>query len=86
MSEKLYRTEQEELLLNTVAACTNLSYYINNSPAVMGDSISLSGTARMALVPKKLQKKWILISQYLAQCLFHDNNEVVSESVKAYGK
>ena len=38
-------------------------------------------------ISRKLQRKWLLIGQYLAsQCLFHNNQEIILEAVKAYGK
>jgi hypothetical protein len=73
---------REELHLNVVAACTNLTFYscrLENSP-----SSSSSAGSSPALSPQTVEDLQSLATR-LANCLFHANKEVVLESARALG-
>lgn len=66
----------EELLLNVVATCTNLTFYACNIPATE--------------VPNSREEEKIdavlkSLAIHLSQCLFHENEELILESVRALG-
>jgi hypothetical protein len=68
--------QHEELLLNVVATCTNVTYYACHKQAGPASADSMS---------KRQQSALLAMSTHLSQCLFHANAEVVLETARALG-
>lgn len=68
--------QHEELLLNVVATCTNITYYACHKQAASAPSEAM---------PKRQQSALLAMSTHLSQCLFHSNSEVVLETARALG-
>jgi hypothetical protein len=68
--------QHEELLLNVVATCTNVTYYACNKQ---------TASASTENIPKRQQTSLIAMSKHLSQCLFHANSEIVLETARALG-
>lgn len=66
------RSDQEELLLNVVAACTNITYYACQ-PRPSSRERDKNGTLLISLALR------------LSECLFHENEEIVLEAARAMG-
>jgi hypothetical protein len=80
---------QEELLLNTIAACTNVSYYACQLQARVEEAVRTRQTALSAEDAKTsrvLDRRLTELSVQLAQCLFHENEEVVLETARVLGE
>lgn len=76
----------EELLLNVVATCTNLTFYACNMIAVdhgPRDGGGLNGLSIREV--EKIESVLRSLSLHLSQCLFHENEELVLETVRALG-
>eukprot|EP00605_Chrysophyceae_sp_TOSAG23-4_P001268 GSChrysophyteH1.ASY1.ANO1.1379.1 assembled CDS len=76
-SEDPQRVKQhEELLLNVVATCTNVTYYACHKQ---------TASASTENIPKRQQTALIAMSKHLSQCLFNPNSEIVLETARALG-
>eukprot|EP01031_Cornospumella_fuschlensis_P037571 gene37571-45634_t len=71
--------EYEELLLNVVAAMTNVTYYACQRLS------SLESVRADARLISKLERALLLLCAQLSPHLFHDNHEVVLEVCRVYG-
>jgi hypothetical protein len=84
---------REELHLNVVAACTNLTFYScrleNCPPSPTRASGSSGGGSCRPDAPSVLSHSTVddlkSLATRLANCLFHENKEVVLESARALG-
>ena len=74
--DALKAKQHEELLLNVVATCTNVTYYACHKQ---------TASASTENVPKRQQTALIAMSKHLSQCLFHSNSEIVLETARALG-
>eukprot|EP00606_Chrysophyceae_sp_TOSAG23-5_P000501 GSChrysophyteH2.ASY1.ANO1.915.1 assembled CDS len=74
--DSLKAKQHEELLLNVVATCTNVSYYACHKQ---------TASASTENVPKRQQTALIAMSKHLSQCLFSSNSEIVLETARALG-
>jgi hypothetical protein len=80
---------QEELLLNTIAACTNVSYYACQLQARVEETVRTRQAALSvedAKTNRILDRRLTELSVQLAQCLFHENEEVVLETARVLGE
>lgn len=91
----------EELLLNVVATCTNLTFYACNSNGFSGNdrqvgylllwfdcyffAYYLLCVMQGAQFENKMVAVLTSMSVQLSHCLFHDNSELVLESARALG-
>lgn len=74
---------REELHLNVVAACTNLTFYSCRLESA-GCSSGGEGAEVVGLSPQAVHDLQSLATR-LSNCLFHSNKEVVLESARALG-
>ncbi len=80
-------SRQEELLLNTVAACTNVTYYACQQLSLTEDDRRPSSSSgREQRSADKLEQRLVDLSVQLTQCLFHENEEVVLETARVLGE
>lgn len=71
--------EHEEMLLNVMAALTNLSYYSSFKLIVMDDR---QGDQRLL---QRIEKIFQSLAKQISHCLFHENNEIVLETARVLG-
>eukprot|EP01040_Poterioochromonas_malhamensis_P008892 gene8892-9629_t len=80
--------EQEEMLLNVVAALTNLTYYscqYLNGPKTSSQGVGQPLTTAETKNCQRLEKCLIGLSTQLSNSLFHENSEVVLETLRVLG-
>jgi hypothetical protein len=73
----------EELLLNIVAACTNVTFYACQ-PHLLTPMSFGSGSVSQQLYSTRMQSL-LDMARHLSTCLFHDNEEIVLETARALG-
>ena len=80
-------SSNEELLLNVIAACTNITYYtsqfVNKIQVTAATDIDSNNNKKVTAASTR---RMIELSTHLAQCLFHDNTEIVLETARVLGK
>jgi hypothetical protein len=72
---------QEEMLLNVIAALTNLTFY--SSQSLLSTSSSSSSSSNRAAL--RLERTLLTLSTHLSQSLFHENSEIVLETCRVLG-
>jgi hypothetical protein len=74
----------EELLLNIVAACTNVTFYACQPQLLTMNSTA--GQQQSSSNTHKIRMQCLVdMARHLSTCLFHDNEEIVLETARALG-
>jgi hypothetical protein len=106
--KKIVKEEIEELLLNVVATCNNISFYLDVSilifthfriiVVIAGTTVTflmfsqvselVSSSESSELFYKRcvrIKNKWIVLSEQITECLFHENEHIILEAIRTIG-